>query len=103
MNMIAQDLRKQLRPLLENLCFKVSEYDRSFGQAREEALAAYGNCFNETIATIDNVLKASQVIVPPDEYAEYYHNARMKGLKPYTFAEYQVQCANLAGRGMNGK
>lgn len=30
--------------------------------------------------------------VTPDEYAQYYHGARLTGLKPYTFSEY-VQAA----------
>lgn len=91
--MSTQDIRKQLRPMLENLCAKVSAYEHSYGQAREEALADYGNCFNTTFATIDQALKRDNTTVSPDEYAQYYHAAKSKGLTPYSFVEYQLQCS----------
>lgn len=86
------DIRKDLRDLLQTLCSKVSAYEHSYGQAREEAFADYGNCFSKTFGTIDAALKAPKTDVSPDEYATYYHAACLNGLRPLTFDEYVKHC-----------
>jgi hypothetical protein len=40
------------RELLKLLCAKVSEYEHSYGQARDEALADYGNTFSKVLAQL---------------------------------------------------
>lgn len=40
--------------------------------------------------------------VTPEEYASYVHGARMRGLKPYTFREYQALASGTTTRAHGG-